>query len=146
MRMYIPLLRSKGVKIGKPRYIGIHVVFDDFRRIEIGDNTTISDECHLLTHDYSITNVFRAVGKTFEKDIALVRGIKIGDNVFVGKKSIIMPNCHIGNNCVIGAGAVVRGNIPDGSIVVGNPSQIVGDVYKLADKWKHINKDQIRKD
>ena len=53
MRMYIPLLKKNGVKInGTPRYIGIHVSFDDFSKIEIGNNTTISDECHLLTHDY----------------------------------------------------------------------------------------------
>lgn len=86
MRMYIPLLKKNGVKInGTPRYIGIHVSFDDFSKIEIGNNTTISDECHLLTHDYSITNAFRATGKILSKDIALVRGIRIGNNVFMGK-------------------------------------------------------------
>lgn len=86
MRMYIPLLKKNGVKInGTPRYIGIHVSFDDFSKIEIGNNTTISDECHLLTHDYSITNAFRATGKILSKDIALVRGIRIGNNVFIGK-------------------------------------------------------------
>ena len=147
MRMYIPLLKKNGVKInGTPRYIGIHVSFDDFSKIEIGNNTTISDECHLLTHDYSITNAFRATGKILSKDIALVRGIRIGNNVVIGKKSIIMPNCEIGNNCIIGAGAVVRGKIPDGSVVIGNPAQIVGDVFKLAEKWEKLSLDYIRKD
>ena len=99
----------------------------------------------LLT-DYSITNAFRATGKILSKDIALVRGIRIGNNVFIGKKSIIMPNCEIGNNCIIGAGAVVRGKIPDGSVVIGNPAQIVGDVFKLAEKWEKLSLDYIRKD
>jgi len=147
MRMYIPLLQMVGVKInGMPRYIGVHVVFDDFSKIEIGDKTTISDGCHLLTHDYSITNAFRVISMAGDKDIALVRGIKIGNNVFVGKKSIIMPNCEIGDNCIIGAGAVVRGKIPDSSVVIGNPSQIVGDVIKLAEKWKNKELLRIRND
>lgn len=147
MRLYLPLLKRMGLTInGTLRYIGIHVSFDDFSRIEIGDKTTISDECHLLTHDYSITNAFRAAGKIMTKDIALVRGIKIGNNCFIGKKSIIMPNCKIGDNCIIGAGAVVRGKIPCGSVVVGNPAQIVGDVLKLAEKWEHLASDCIRRD
>lgn len=147
MRLYVPLLKGKGMKIkGTPRYIGIHVAFDDFSKIEIGDKTTISDECHLLTHDYSITNAFRAIGEKMDKDVALVRGIKIGNNVFIGKKTILMPNCEIGDNCIVGAGSVVRGKIPNGSVVMGNPAEIVGDVFKLAKKWQSIAPQFIRTD
>ena len=148
MKIYIPYLKWSGTHIlGTPRYIGIHVRFDDYHLIEIGNNTTISDDCHLLTHDYSITNVMRAVRVEFPKDIALVRDIKIGNNVFIGKKSIIMPNARIGNNCVIGAGSVIRGIVPDNTVWGGNPAQCFSSVEELAEKWMmYINNDKIRRD
>lgn len=148
MKYYIPLLRSQGMEIfGVPRYIGINVVFDDFNLIKLGDRVVISDECHFLTHDYSITTAFIAIRKMPETDIALVRGIEVGNNVFIGKKSIIMPNTKIGNDVIIGAGSVVRGVIPDNSIVIGNPGQIIGKVTDLAHKWENnISRDQLRVD
>lgn len=50
---------------------------------------------------------------------------KVGDNVFVGMKSIILMGSQIGNNVIIGAGAVVSGNIPDNVVVAGNPAKVV---------------------
>ncbi len=150
MRMYVRLLNSNGMNISvdnPPRYIGIHVVFDDFEKINIGGKTTISDDCHLLTHDYSITNVMRTIGRSFPKDIAIVRNIEIGNNCFIGKKTIIMPGCSIGDNCIVGAGSVVRGKIPANSIVIGNPATVISTTNELAKKWsKYIEDDLIRKD
>ena len=52
--------------------------------------------------------------------------ITVADNCFIGENSLILCGTSIGSNCVIGAGAVVRGRIPDNSLVIGNPGQIVG--------------------
>lgn len=54
--------------------------------------------------------------------------VKIGDNTFVGAGAIILPKTTIGNFCIIGAGAVVKGNIPDYSVVVGNPAKIIKSI------------------
>lgn len=138
MKMYIPLLKRNGMKItGMPRYIGAHVRFDDFDKIEIGDRVVISDESILLTHDYSITTALISINEPPTSDIALVRDIKIGNNVFIGKRSIIMPNTQIGNNVIVGAGSVVRGIIPDDSVIIGNPATVVGSVADQAQKWKN---------
>lgn len=51
--------------------------------------------------------------------------IVIGNNVFVGTNSVLLPSVHIGNNVVIGAGSVVTKNIPSNSIAVGNPCVVV---------------------
>ena len=89
----------------------------------------------------------RAIGIEFSKDIALVRDIRIGNNVFIGKKSIIMPNARIGNNCIIGAGSVIRGIVPDNTVFGGNPAQCFSSVEELAKKWMiYIENNQIRKD
>lgn len=148
MKLYIPLLKSQGMIItGTPRYIGSNVVFDDFNKISLGDRVVISNECHFLTHDYSITTALIAINKPPKSDIALVRGIDVGNNVFIGKKTIIMPNTKIGNDVIIGAGSVVRGIIPDNSIVIGNPSEIVGKLTDQASKWeRYLNSDIIRMD
>lgn len=148
MTLYIPLLKSQGIKMnGNPRYIGSHVKFDDYNLISLGDRVVISDECHLLTHDYSITTALLAGGEKIEKDIALIRGISIGNNVFIGKKSIIMPNTRIGDNVIIGAGSVVRGKIESNSIYAGNPSIKINTIDSQMDKWKALLKtDQVRID
>lgn len=54
--------------------------------------------------------------------------IEIGDNVHIGWNTIIMPNVSIGNNCVIGAGAVVTKSIPDNSVAVGVPARVIESI------------------
>lgn len=49
----------------------------------------------------------------------------IGDYCFIGANAIIMPGVKIGNHCIIGAGAVVVKDVPDHSIVAGNPAKII---------------------
>ena len=147
MKLYFPLLRKMGIKFtGIPRYIGKDVVFDDFDKIQIGDRVVISNDCHFLTHDYSYTTALISIGQDPPTDRAVVRGITVGNNVFIGKKTIVMPNTKIGNNVIIGAGAVVRGVIPDDSVVIGNPSKVIGKVSELALKWSTIDSKFIRID
>lgn len=58
---------------------------------------------------------------------AIVHGCTIGDNTLVGMGAILMNGCRIGKGCIIGAGAIVTGGkeIPDHSLVVGNPGKII---------------------
>jgi serine acetyltransferase len=49
----------------------------------------------------------------------------IGDNVYIASNSTVIGNIHIGNNVIIGAGSVVTKDIPDNSIVAGNPARII---------------------
>ncbi|HOP59466.1 MAG TPA: acyltransferase, partial [Bacteroidales bacterium] len=51
--------------------------------------------------------------------------IKIGNNVFIGNNCTILPGTTVGDNCIIGAGSVVRGNFPENSVIVGNPAKVV---------------------
>jgi acetyltransferase-like isoleucine patch superfamily enzyme len=51
--------------------------------------------------------------------------IRIGNNVFVGTNCIILYGTTIGDNCIVGAGSVVRGHYPDNSVIVGNPAKVV---------------------
>lgn len=77
--------------------------------IHIGSYTMVAGAT-ILTHDYC-------------------RSIKcdtfIGDHCFIGGGSFILPGVHIGNNVIVGMGAVVTKDVPDNCIVAGNPARII---------------------
>lgn len=57
---------------------------------------------------------------------------------FVGANAIILPNTKIGSNCIIGAGSVIATDIPDNSVVVGNPCKIIGKYDEYVKKNKNL--------
>lgn len=94
--------------------------------LEIGNNVTLTG-VQVLTHDASL--------ELFTKEKATKVGrVVIGNNVFVGIHSIILPNVHIGSNVIIGAGSVVSSDIPDDSVVVGNPAKVIDSVSAYISK------------
>lgn len=88
--------------------------------ITIGNNVGISGGVQLLTHDGSM-HIFRSK----YPNLQILGTITIGDNTFIGQNAIIACNTVIGSNCIIGAGSVVRGTIPDNSVVMGNPAKVI---------------------
>jgi acetyltransferase-like isoleucine patch superfamily enzyme len=90
----------------------------------------------LLTHDYSITTALISTGQVPATDLAVRRGIVVGDNVFIGMGAMVMPGAEIGDNVIIGAGTVVRGKVPSGSLWLGNPGSVSGSISELAERWK----------
>ncbi|OKZ21185.1 MAG: hypothetical protein BHV77_08815 [Bacteroides sp. 43_108] len=111
--------------LGKAKYIHHDVYIDNVGHIEIGKNIVISTKAILLAHDYSpkVKEFYTGVNQG-----KYIHSLKIGDNVFIGAGAIILPNTTIGNYCIIGAGAVVKGYIPDYSVVVGNPCKIIKSI------------------
>lgn len=151
MKLYIPYLKSMGMNFnGTPIYIGSSTNFDgtNYSLFTIGDNVVISSECRFLTHDFSISRAVVAYGDKYSREFPLVKPIYIGNNTFIGARTILLPGVKIGNNVIIGAGSVVRGNIPDNSIVVGNPAKIVGNVNewysKTMNKYPELNEFLIK--
>ena len=126
MALLLPLLHWAGVTLnGKPRFISHKVFWDDFDKVTLGDRVVISVGVSLLTHDYSYTTLLIAAEECPETDIAIIRPIIIGNNVFIGLGSIIMPGTIIEDNVIVGVGSVVRGRVESGSIVIGNPAKPV---------------------
>lgn len=145
MSSYVKYLKRCGIKIdGMPNYISSDVYFDghDYSLITVGDGTVISMEVILLTHDYSIARGIESVkGKTWstENTPYFLKPINIGRNCFIGIRSIIMPGTIIGDNCIIGAYSVVKGNIPDNSVVIGNPGKVIMKTDEWAEKHMKIH-------
>ena len=60
----------------------------------------------------------------------------IGNNVFVGAGTIILPRVHIGNRVIIGAGSIVTKDIPDNKVAAGNPARVICDIDAYLEKEK----------
>lgn len=140
IRKYPKYLRRLGVRINEEPgdcWISPTIFLDSsgYEMIEIGDDCTISFDVVVLIHDYSINNAFRAAGiEEAERHRVIKRPVKIGNNCFIGARAVIMPGAVLGDNCIVGSGAVVRGRIPAGSIVSGNPATVIADVEGFAKK------------
>lgn len=88
--------------------------------IKIGDDCLFAAGVQIL--DSNGHNV-KSSSRAFETDTPIP--IIIGNNVWVGLNAIILKGTTIGDNCVISAGSVVKGDFPPNSIISGNPAKIV---------------------
>lgn len=136
MQYIIRYYKKLGVNISTPiTYIHPSAYFDshNYSLITIGKNVTISRNVTLLVHDYSIANALKHVGYIVQDGIPhFEKEIIIGDYSFIGANSVLLPGTKIGNNCIVGAGAVVKGVFPDDSIIVGNPAKVIANSYEWA--------------
>lgn len=89
------------------------------RKVLIGDYVFIA-------HEVVIADLDAAVPLSWKRHEADVPAIVIGDNAWVGARATLLADCRIGEGAIVGAGAVVRGNVPPYSIVAGNPAAVVG--------------------
>ncbi len=131
-----PLKRAldNGLRIGCNPNIQDGCIIDPSHSwlIEIGNNVTFAPRVHILAHDASTKRIlgYTRIGRVI-----------IGNNVFIGAGSIVLPNLKIGNNVVIGAGSVVTKDIPDNSVAVGNPCHVI----KTYDEYMESQKNELEK-
>ena len=95
--------------------------------IEIGDNVTMAPRVHILCYDAS-TKQFLEYTK--------IGRVTIGNNVFIGAESVVLPGINIGNNVIIGANSTVTHDVPDNSVVIGSPTRILCSLDEYLDKEK----------
>lgn len=110
-------IRKDGLlKIGENTRIGHMVFIEGNSSIIIGENCVLSSNVYISTTDYNWKHT-GTVG--FKSSESLSRSVVIGDNVFIGINSVILPGVTIESNSVIGANSVVTRNVKSGSIVYG---------------------------
>ncbi|WP_291735081.1 acyltransferase [Clostridium sp.] len=132
----IEIARIKGVKVGKDcRFFSKEFSSEPYL-IEIGDHVTIASGVYFITHDGGAW-VIRGMEEKY-KNCNILGKIKIGNNVFIGINSIIMPGISIGDNCIIAAGSVVTKSFPNNSIVGGVPAKKIKDLDSYIECNKSI--------
>ena len=122
-------LQKRGLKVGKNFRRNEHCIIDESHcwLISIGDDVVLAPRVHILAHDASMWN---ALGYT------RIAHTSIGNNVFIGAGSIIMPGVSIGDNTVIGAGSVVTKDVHSGTVVAGNPAKYITSYESFIEKHR----------
>lgn len=110
------------IHIGEDFYANFDCVMLDVCSIIIGDNCMFGPGVHIYTAAHPLDPVERNSGKELGKPV------KIGNNVWVGGRAVINPGVTIGNNVVVASGAVVTKDVPDNTVVGGNPAKIIKDI------------------
>lgn len=122
---------GENIHIGNNCEINMNCIFLDCNTITIGDNTLIAPNVQIYTvfHPIKASERFTPQkGSEFPFCKSLTAPVRIGNNVWIGGGSIILPNVTIGDNVVIGAGSVVTKSIPDNRLAVGNPCRVVRSI------------------
>uniref|UniRef100_A0A0G4FHI1 Maltose/galactoside acetyltransferase domain-containing protein n=1 Tax=Chromera velia CCMP2878 TaxID=1169474 RepID=A0A0G4FHI1_9ALVE len=108
--------------LGDRVYLNYDCIFLDVAPIRVGDGTKFGPGVHLYTAGHIIDPSRRADLEEFGKEI------RIGSNVWVGGRVVVLPGVTIGDNSVIGAGSVVTKDVPSNVIAVGSPCKVVKEI------------------
>ncbi len=114
---------DKPVTIGDDFFIGTHCYINGVAGLTIGDRVTIAHGAMIFTD--SGPNTSPLLQERFPITSAPV---VIGDDVWIAAGAKILPGVTIGSRCVIGAGSVVKDNVPDGSIMGGVPAKLIDTI------------------
>lgn len=128
--------KKLGVKLGsKNKILGnpFQIFGSEPWLVQLGNHVEITNGVRFITHDGSLW-IFREQPEY--KNVDLFGSITVGNNVFIGLDSIIMPGVNIGNNVIIGAGSIVTKDVPDNSIYAGNPAKFISTIDNFLDKRK----------
>lgn len=153
------LINAHTIMIGKNCFIGAgttlaagmpteHFAPDHRPVIQIGDRTTIGKDCWIVAresvvleedvtiapnvyftdHNHTYADPWLPVGQ----QILQCFPVRVGAGTWIGTNAVILPGANIGRNCAIAAGSIVRGDIPDHSVVAGVPGRVVRSWTKEA--------------
>lgn len=138
MGLYVRFLQRRGAKVDDYEGDGFfapNLLIDDsdYRLISIGRGTTIATDVIILTHDYSIRKALKVVGLNPDnKNYRVLKPVTIGKEVFIGARSTLLPGTEIGDNVIIAAGSLVKGNIPPATVWGGVPAKQLCTVEEYA--------------
>ena len=118
-KLELPLALGGGIKIGNNSGIVINAQIRG--PLVMGDNVMMGPEVVIFTSNHR----FERLDITIDHQGLCTRPVKIGNDVWIGQRSMIMAGVTIGNGVVIGAGSVVTKNIPDYAVVGGVPAKIL---------------------
>ncbi len=125
--IYIGGLRK--VTIGRNCYLNRGVQLDSNGNIDIGNNVSMG------YNTLVITSAHLEQGREIKNITSVISDdVKIGDGVWIGSNVTILPGSDIGNKCIIGAGAVVRGKLRPNGVYAGVPARYIRETKGIIPK------------
>lgn len=130
-----PLAMDYGykVKLGQNVFINFNSVFLDTCLITIGSRTM----CGPNVSFYSATHPVDPAVRAGTRGPEMGKEIHVGEDCWIGGNVVILPGVTIGRGCVVGAGSVVTKNVPDFTVVAGNPAKMIRKVETKMDPTQH---------
>ncbi len=147
----------KNISIGKKSRIfpGVRMEAIGKGEIRIGDNCAIEQNVHItsmgsplviednvtIAANTFITNLdhdYQDVTRSVMDQGHLLAETRIGEGCFLGYGVAIQAGTILGKHCVVGTGAVVKGEFPDYSVIVGIPGKIVKHFNKISNEWEKV--------
>lgn len=124
-------LISMGMKVGKnfARLNGVILDPAHCWLIEIGDDVTLAPRVHILAHDASTMHYLNH---------AIIGKVIIGNRVFIGAESVVLPNVTIGDDVIVGANSTVTRDLESGYVYVGSPAKKVCLTRDFIEKNKRL--------
>jgi maltose O-acetyltransferase len=108
------------IRIGSDFFIGTHCYLNGIAGITIGDRVTMAHGVRLFSDSGPNTSPW------LQQHYPLTSApIHIGSDVWIGAGAMILPGVRIGNRCVVGAGSLVKENMPDNTVAAGSPAKII---------------------
>ena len=127
--------------VGKNFFFQPRVIPSDPKLISFGDNVIVASNVSFINHDVInilLNNIPDMPYFNYYNDC-----IEIGNNVFIGSNTTILPNVKVGNNVIIAAGSVVTKDIPDNTVVAGVPAKKISTFDSFVEKRKKYNDGSI---
>lgn len=123
--------------VGKNFFFQPRKLPSDPKLIKFGNNVSVASDVTFINHDVIDKVLNNLNDGTYYNYFS--KPIEIGDNVFIGSNTIILPGIKVGNNVLIGSGSVVTKDIESNSVVVGNPAKKISTFDKYKEYRKSIN-------
>lgn len=123
------------IEVGRNFFANYNCTIIDVAKVKIGDNCQFAPNVSIYTAGHPIHPVSR--NSLYEYGIS----VTIGDNVWIGGNTVIMPGVHIGSNTVIGAGSVVTKDIPDWVVAAGNPCRVIRQITDEDKKYYYKDRE-----
>ena len=123
------------IEAGKNFFANYNCTIIDVAKVTIGDNCQMAPNVAIYTAGHPLHPVSR--NSMYEYGIS----VSIGDNVWIGGNTVILPGVHIGSNTVIGAGSVVTKDIPDWVVAAGNPCRVIKQITEEDKKYYYKDRE-----
>lgn len=117
----LTLMAQGRLRVGRGLFCNRGVVLAAMHDVTIGDDVRLGERVSIIDHNHVIEPLEDVRARFHDYDAA---PIVIGDRVLIGANTVVLAGARIGDDSVIGAGAVVRGEIPPGVLAVGAPATV----------------------
>lgn len=122
------------VHLGEHFYANFNLVIVDDMDVYIGDRVMIGPNVTICTTGHPVYPLYREMVAHYSLPI------HIGNNVWIGANSVVLPGVTIGDNTVIGAGSIVTRDIPANVVAVGNPCRVMRPISER--DWEYYFRDR----